>query len=211
MTMKITPRQTFIMIVCNYFPFFHLLFCILSLIFAQGLLWKIMLFLFFLYLYPVICTRIALLLHPIRRTHIKLFSTDYYIWWFTFCTQTIYMRFPFLEEILRSIPALYSFWLRLWGSKIGKLVYWSAGTVVLERQFINIGDHVCFGAGTRLNAHVLTDDELLLAPVVIGDNVTVGGYSLLTAGTVLKADQCTKAFLISPPFSVWENNRRVSK
>jgi hypothetical protein len=211
MTAKLTTRQVLLMILCNYFPFFHLLLCILSLVFAPGAAWKTASFLFFLYLFPLICTRIALLIHPLRSTHIKLFSADYYVWWFTFCTQVIYLRFPALEEALRCVPSLYSFWLRLWGSKIGKLVYWSAGTVVLERQFINIGDHVCFGAGSRLNAHVQTEDELLLAPVTVEENVIVGGYSLLTTGTVLKANQSTRGFLISPPFSVWQDNKRIAK
>ncbi|MBQ6471351.1 MAG: hypothetical protein IJJ33_05165 [Victivallales bacterium] len=191
MTEKMTPRQVLMMIACNYFPFFHVLFCAISLAFTPGLTWKVVSFLFFLYLYPLICTRLALLIHPLRENRIRLFSVDYYVWWFTFCTQVIYLRFPALEEALRCVPALYSLWLRLWGSKVGKLVYWSAGTVVLERQFVNIGDHVCFGAGTRLNAHVQVGDELLLAPVVVEENVIVGGYSLLTAGTVLKANQST--------------------
>jgi len=211
MTEKMTTCQVLKMILCNYFPFFHVLLCILAPIFAPGIPWKIASFLFFLYLFPLLCTRIALLIHPLRDNHIKLFSTDYYVWWFTFCTQVVYLRFPALEEALRCVPALYSFWLRLWGSKIGKLVYWSAGTVVLERQFVNIGDHVCFGAGCRLNAHVQVEDELLLAPVVVEENVIVGGYSLLTAGTILKANQSTRGFLISPPFSVWQDNRRISK
>ena len=211
MTEKMTTSQVLKMILCNYFPFFHVLLCILAPIFAPGIPWKIASFLFFLYLFPLLCTRIALLIHPLRSSHIRLFSPDYYVWWFTFCTQVVYLRFPVLEEALRCVPALYSLWLRLWGSKIGKLVYWSAGTVVLERQFVNIGDHVCFGAGCRLNAHVQVEYELLLAPVVVEENVIVGGYSLLTAGTVLKANQSTRGFLISPPFSVWQDNRRISK
>ena len=40
MTAKLTPRQVLLMILCNYFPFFHLLLCILSLVFAPGATWK---------------------------------------------------------------------------------------------------------------------------------------------------------------------------
>jgi hypothetical protein len=47
--------------------------------------------------------------------------------------------------------------------------------------------------------------------VNIGDRVVVGGYSLLTAGTVIAPDECTRAFLISPPFSKWKNGTRVAK
>ena len=33
----------------------------------------------------------------------------------------------------------------------------------------------------------------------------------MTAGTEIAPDECTRAFLISPPFSRWENGRRVNK
>jgi len=51
--------------------------------------------------------------------------------------------------------------------------------------------------------------ELLLATVKIGDGVMVGGYSLLTAGTEIVSHEVTRAFLISPPFSVWKDGRRI--
>ena len=76
---------------------------------------------------------------------------------------------------------------------------------------MKIGDNVIFAADTRLNSHVQTNEELLLAPIIIENNVIVGAYSLITAGTVIKANQVTKAFLISPPFSVWENGVRIKK
>jgi hypothetical protein len=37
----------------------------------------------------------------------------------------------------------------------------------------------------------------------------VGGYSLLTAGTEIVSDESTRAFLVSPPFSVWKEGKRV--
>ena len=109
------------------------------------------------------------------------------------------------------IPGLYSAWLRLWGAKIGRFTYWAPGTIILDRSFIHIGNFVVFGAGVRLNPHVIDGNDLILAPVIIEDNVTVGGYSLLTSGTVLRKNQAAKAFLISPPFSVWQDNKRVEK
>ena len=30
------------------------------------------------------------------------------------------------------MPTLYSNWLRLWGAKIGRLAYWSAGTLIAD-------------------------------------------------------------------------------
>ncbi|NQW99044.1 hypothetical protein HQ447_00190 [bacterium] len=39
------------------------------------------------------------------------------------------------------------------------------------------------------------------------DRAIIGGDSLLTAGTEIAADEATRAFLISPPFSRWKGSR----
>ena len=128
--------------------------------------------------------------------------------------QVVFCRLTFLEELLRMVPSLYSAWLRLWGAKIGRLTYWAAGTMILDRSFLRVGDDVIFGAGVRINAHVLQkqDDgglELLLGTIKIGDRASVGGYSLLTSGCEIAAGEATHAFLILPPFSRWEHGKRA--
>lgn len=207
--MKIFHRL--LMLVFNYVPFF--LFCGIV-----GSIWKLhnnislmfSIITLIIYVIPPLITRIALSFCPLKETEYMLFSKEYLVWWLIFCCQIIYLRFPFLEELIRTIPGAYSLWLRIfWGAKIGKFTYWAPGTRILERNFLKIGDNVIFAADTRLNAHVQTDSKLLIAPIVIEDNVVVGAYSLLTCGTVLKANQATKAFLISPPFSVWKDGVRI--
>lgn len=208
---KIKTSQAILMILLNYIPLLHIILALISLCFFDSWAAKIMSCICVIYILPILCVRTILHIHPLKQDKFKVFSKDYFVWWAVFCWQIIFLRFPFLEEILRSIPTLYSFWLRRWGSKIGKLVYWTPGTIILDRSFLNIGDHVIFGAGVRINPHIQDDDTLILAPITIEDNVVVGGYSLLTSGTVLKKDQSTKSFLISPPFSVWKDNKRISK
>lgn len=133
-------------------------------------------------------------------------------WWVTLQLQTLFLRLPFLEELLRLVPGLYSAWLRLWGSRIGARVYWSAGTVVLDRGYLDIGDGVVFGAGVRLNGHVLAKEEgrltLIVDVVRVGAGAAVGGYSLLTAGTEVAPGETLRACLLSPPYSKWEGGRR---
>ncbi len=165
-----------------------------------------------LYLVPILPGR--LLRESLRRapSRIPVGSPDFLKWWAAFQCQVVFLRFPALEEILRSIPGLYSLWLRLWGSRIGKLTYWAPHTIILDRGFLDIGDHVVFGAGVRLNPHVMEregDAELCLAPVTIGHEAMIGGYSLLTAGTEIASGETTRAFLISPPFSTWKDGKRI--
>jgi acetyltransferase-like isoleucine patch superfamily enzyme len=167
-----------------------------------------------LYLLPPLIARLILLLVAIPRGRIALGGRPFFGWWSLFQLQIIFCRVPVLEEILRLVPGLYSLWLRLWGSRIGRLTYWSPGTTITDRSFLLIGADVVLGAGVRLNAHVLArgqDDqmELILAPVKIGDRVIVGGYSLLTAGTVISSGEITRARLLSPPFSIWKDGKRV--
>jgi hypothetical protein len=161
-----------------------------------------------LYLAPLIPGRI--LRETLRSSppEIAIGSSTFLRWWACFQCQVLFLRFPALEELLRLLPGMYSLWLRLWGSRIGSLTYWAPGTIILDRGFLEIGDKVVFGAGVRINPHVMENDLLLLAPVKIGDDAMIGGYSLLTAGTEIAADEATRAFLISPPFSKWKNGKR---
>jgi hypothetical protein len=165
-----------------------------------------------LYLLPLFPGR--LLRESLRKApqEIIIGSPEFLRWWACFQCQVLFLRFPSLEEVLRSLPGIYSMWLRLWGSRIGKLTYWAPRTVILDRGFLDIGDHVVLGAGVRLNPHVMERDEmpvLKLAPIKVGDRALVGGYSLLTAGTEIADDEATRAFLISPPFSRWKDGKRL--
>lgn len=167
-----------------------------------------------LYLAPVFPAR--LLRESLRGEpgRIAVGTRGFLKWWAAFQCQVLFLRFPALEEILRCVPGLYSLWLRLWGARVGRLTYWAPGTVILDRGFLDVGDHVVLGAGVRINPHVIERGEedqlvLLLAPVKIGAGAMVGGYSLLTAGTEIAAGEGTRAFLISPPFSKWQHGRRI--
>lgn len=166
-----------------------------------------------LYLLPPLLARLVLLARRPEGRAIAMGSADFFAWWLLLNLQTVFCRFPALEELLRLVPTLYSAWLRLWGSRIGRLIYWAPGTLVLDRSFLEIGDNVVFGAGVRLNPHVVArNDEgatvLVLAPVRIGEGAAVGGYSLLTAGTEIAANESTRACLLSPPFTRWKNGQR---
>lgn len=135
-------------------------------------------------------------------------------WWFTSQWQVIFNRLPWIEEMIRLVPGLYSAWLRLWGAHIGKFVYWTPGLRILDRSLIDIGDRVMFGAGVKINPHIImagTDGKLVLkaATVRIGSDALVGGYSLLTSGCWIAAGETSPGMRPFPPFSGWENGQRV--
>jgi acetyltransferase-like isoleucine patch superfamily enzyme len=210
------PKRLLILFI-SYWAFFHAVAIGLTLGIPWTLFrWRLLAGLLLLYLIPPLAARILLWLAPIREGRIPIGRRDFFVWWALLNLQVIFCRFPALEEGLRLVPGLYGTWLRLWGARIGRLIYWAAGLRILDRSFLRIGDGVIFGAGVRLNPHVLVQNEkkemeLILATVVLGDRALVGGYSLLTAGTEIAPGECTRACLLSPPFSQWKNGVRVAK
>ena len=165
-----------------------------------------------LYLLPAVVVRLATWRTPLAAGLVDLASPMFLRWWFTAQCQIVFMRLPWLEELLRLVPALYSAWLRLWGSKIGALVYWSPGVAILDRSLVNLGDRVVFGAGVRLNSHVSAPiggrRSLLLGSVTIGSDALVGGYSTLLPGCVIAPGEVTDAFRTVHPFTQVEGGRR---
>jgi hypothetical protein len=86
-------------------------------------------------------------------------------------------------------------WLRAWGSKIGALVYWSPGVAILDRSCLVVGDRVAFGSGVRLNPRDCEGGRraggVVLAPITIGSDALIGGFSILLTGCVVAAGEVT--------------------
>jgi hypothetical protein len=199
----------FLMVALNALPLLHVAATVLAILRREFLV-----AIGILYLAPPLIARIVLAMGVFKETRIAVGSAAFFRWWILFQLQVIFCRLPALEEILRLAPGLYSFWLRLWGSRVGRLTYWAPGMLLSDRSFLTIGNDVVFGAGVRLIPHLIQRAEsgkleLCLANIVIGDGVMIGGFSILSAGTVVHAGQTTRAALLSPPFTVWKNGKRV--
>ncbi len=212
---RLQPSSRALLLVLNFIPLLHAaLVAATTLLLRAPFAGRAAAGLAVFYLLPPLVVRALLWLAPVTEGLIAKDARAFFIWWTTFQWQVLFCRFPALEEVLRLIPGLYSLWLRLWGARIGRLTFWAPGTLILDRPFLRIGDGVIFGAGVRLAAHVLAKNragvvELQFATIVIGDGASIGGYSLLTAGTEIAPGEATRAFLISPPFSKWRDGKRV--
>lgn len=212
---RLKPWQRIVMLLCNYIPPLHAVsvictFCVPWAAFH----WRIVTGTAVLYLLPPLVARCAMMVLPSEEGRIQVPSRGYFTWWFLLNLQILFCRLPFLESLLMLVPCAYSAWLRLWGSRIGRFTYWAPGVQVLDRGFLDIGDGVAFGAGVKLNPHVVVENdegrlELLLGRIIVGHRAIIGGYSLLTAGTRIEDDESTRACLISPPFSHWREGRRL--
>jgi hypothetical protein len=159
-----------------------------------------------LYLLPPLAARAGALVRPLPRGEVDLDDPAFLAWWFCAQWQVVFNRLRVLEEALRLLPGAYSAWLRLWGARVGSLVYWSPGVELLDRGQLEVGDRVVFGVGVRLAGHVLVPSpdgraRLLLGPVKIGPGALVGAYSVLTPGAAVP-DGST-----SPPLRLWRPSR----
>jgi hypothetical protein len=159
-----------------------------------------------LYIVPPIVVRVVTRLWPLPRGKVPVASPGFLAWWFTAQWQVLFTRLTFFEETLRLFPGLYSTWLRLWGARVGGLVYWSPGLVILDRPLVEVGSRVVFGAGVRLNPHVLMPGDdgrptLAIAPIRIGSDVMVGGYGLLLAGVTVEDGASTPPLRAVAPFT----------
>jgi len=213
----LSVSKRLLILLINYWPVLHGVAIGLTLFLPwAGLGWRVLAGMLLLYLLPPLAGTCLRRLAPVREGRIPIGGRDFFIWWALLNLQLIFCRFPALEEGLRLVPGAYGLWLRLWGARVGRLIYWGAGLKILDRSFLRIGDGVIFGADVRLNPHVLAmngrkEMELILATVVIGERAVVGAYSMLTAGSVIAPDECTRAFLISPPFGQWKDGVRIVK
>ena len=204
------------MVALGYIPFVHLC-CSVALVsysaIRYGSSWAIGAVVFSIYLLPPLAVRLA---RPSAMTSVNypLGSAGFLKWWYSSQWQVIYGRFPALEELLRTVPGLYSAWLRLWGAKIGAIVYWSPGIKIFDRPFLEIGDRVVIGADTKITPHYLArsadgEMELVLSTVSIGHDAMIGGSTLLPAGVHVDPGEQTPGFKPMAPFAVFRDGQHI--
>jgi hypothetical protein len=148
--------------------------------------WPLVGMLCILYVVPVLAFRVHQSIWPMNIGKSLLVGRRYSPWWGVHQIQLVYIYFPALEAALRLVPGLYSAWLRLWGARVGRRVYWTPSVRITDRSLVEIGDDVVFGESTAMFSHIIRpiDGNLLLyvKPIQIGNRAFVGGYSVLLPG-----------------------------
>lgn len=212
-------RTRLLMVLMGYIPFLHLATVVALLVCGPlgylklGWLWA----LGALYVLPPLVVRLlTVVTGGLPHGRFDVNSAAFLKWWFSAQWQIIFNRLPFLEELIRMVPGLYSLWMRCWGASVGPFVYWSPGVRILDRPLLHVGGRVVFGAGVRVNGHVLLPRgdgamQLAVGTITIGSDTLVGGYSLLLAGVRVADGEATPPLRTLQPFTAWEDGRRVAK
>lgn len=152
---------------------------------------------FYIYLFPLICFRVLIFFHPIREGVSDIFGGEFSPWWAGHQIQLLFMAVPRLESLLILVPGLYSLWLRAWGAKVGKGVYWTPGVCNYDRNLLEVGDGVIFGERATTVCHVISPKDgkglLKIAKVRIGDKCFVGAACVVSPGVTMDSGTFTKA------------------
>jgi hypothetical protein len=215
--LDVSTQARFGMVVLGFIPVLHLFATLLPSVLAAtdrirpAAAWLTPAILFLL---PPLVVRTSTWWSPLASGRLEPGTRGFLHWWFTAQWQVIFMRLPMLEEIIRMIPGLYSLWLRLWGARVGALVYWSPGVVILDRPLVQIGSRVIFGVGARLTPHVLAPNgprrmALYLSTITVGNDALIGGYSVLLPGCEVSRGEVTPPFRTIHAFSRFANGRRT--
>ncbi|WP_375473028.1 acyltransferase [uncultured Nostoc sp.] len=138
---------------------------------------------------PLLVYRLHEWVYPVREGISYLQGKEYSPWWGSHQIQIIYIAIPVLEALLRLIPGVFSCWLRLWGAKVGRDVYWTPGLEIADRSLLEIGDRVVIGHRVSIYSHIIKPRKqnlmLYVKKVKIGSNVFVGAGSNLAPGVVI--------------------------
>lgn len=161
---------------------------ILYLAYAPSIL-SILAVLLAIYGLPLLVYRIHQWVYPVQEGISYLRGKEYSSWWGSHQIQVIYIAIPVFEVVLRLIPGAFSLWLRLWGAKVGRNVYWTPGLEIADRGLIEIGDRVIVGHRVGISAHIIKPRKqnlmLYVKKVKIGNDVFLGAGCLLAPGVAI--------------------------
>ncbi|PAX46608.1 DapH/DapD/GlmU-related protein [Brunnivagina elsteri] len=209
--------MTLLSTILSFFPMLVMLMSFTSLLWicASPGIFSVVTLIFIICAFPLLIHKIHTYFYPIEEGISYLCGRKYSPWWGSHQIQSIYIAFPVIERILRMIPGAFTLWLRLWGAKIGKNVYWTAHLEISDRTLLEIGDNVVVGHASGLYSHVIkpkkNDLMLYVKRIKIGNNVFIGAGSYIAAGvnivdgTFLTA--CTRLY----PNSTLENRQVEDK
>ena len=106
------------------------------------------------------------------------------------------VRFLFLPFTRNSINVLFY---KLLGAKIGKNVIINT-TCIYDAHLLEIGDNTVIGGDVAIIGHSAEGDKLIIAPVKIGKNVSIGQYTTILPGVVIEDNVIIGAMSLVPKF-----------
>lgn len=181
--------------VAMIFPIVHLILVIAAGVYLlkAGNAFSFLFLVLVIYVLPVALWRLMVCFYPIHegQSFIGIKESSGHPWLVAHQLQYLFITFSFFERVLILIPNVYSAWLRLWGSRIGKKVVWTPRVEVIDRTHLDIGDYCVIGDKTYLSSHIVRRKNgrlvLLFRGVQVGERALIGYSSQLLAGAQVAA------------------------
>lgn len=138
----------------------------------------------FIYAWAIALNRTFLLFFPLREGYVVPGSREefryhvyllFYLVLFQSLTRSLVIPVPLMRVIYLAL-----------GAKLGKNSY-SAG-VILDPPLTVVGDNCIIGHDAVLFAHAVEGADLALAPIMIGNNVTIGAKAVVQPGVIIEDD-----------------------
>lgn len=138
------------------------------------------------YALPLTTFRVLNRWRPLREGRSRLDVPEYSPWWASHQCQGLFIALPQFESVLQLIPGCFSLWLRCWGSRIGRGVYWTPRVEIADRSLLEVGDRTVMGHKVEIYAHAVRPTRagliLHVRRIVIGRDVFVGAGSRIGPG-----------------------------
>lgn len=135
----------------------------------------------FPYIVPLTLYRLLTWFSPICQGGSIVEKGRWSSWFIAYRLQLIFVHFPFLEGALLTFPGAFGLWLRLWGSTIGKRVFWASTVHISDRGHLDIADDVFFGSDVHLFSHVMKKSGT--RGILYVNKVTIGAGAFIGAGS----------------------------
>jgi len=173
-----------------FFPLLHALLIVTNFGLAFYVPMSLCLLPLSIWFFPLLCWHLHRRIWPIKIGLSYLGRPTYSPWWGSYQMQYLFLLFPSFERILHVVPGLFSLWLRAWGSKIGRGVFWTPHTLILDRSLLTFGDGIIVGHRCSFASHIISLNKkgelvLFVKPVVIGMNCFIGAGSDIGPGAIV--------------------------
>lgn len=135
-----------------------------------------------IYAFAIVLHRVFLFFVPLRPGYLAPGSREEFAYHvYLLCYLVLFQ--PLTRGLFVPVPLMRLIYLAL-GAKLGTNSY-SAGTI-LDPPLTRVGDNCIIGHDAVLFSHAVEGDDLSLAPIVIGNNVTIGAKAVIQPGVVIE-------------------------
>lgn len=174
---------------------------------------KLILLMAWIYLLPPLASRLTLILFGRPEGRFTQDTAAYRVWWVLTQWQILFNRLPWLEELLRMVPGLYSLWIGLWGGSLSPFAYIGPKVLITDRHAVRVGRGAVLGMQSILAGHLVIRDEtgrwlVLAAAPIVESEAVLGGDTKLGPGAVLRAGHMLPSGRHINPFDEWPRRKK---